>query len=163
MSAFGRAGVSDRGGVKDETTDSGSDPTLRGARVLVAEDNEINQQIALELLEERGINVTIANDGREAVVAVNEGEFDLVLMDIQMPNMDGHEATIEIRQDQQFKDLPIIAMTAHALATEWDKCLASGMNDHVTKPIDPIALIEVVRNWVRPRNLDDSGARGAHL
>ena len=158
MSAFGRAGVSDRGGVKDETTDSGSDPTLRGARVLVAEDNEINQQIALELLEERGINVTIANDGREAVVALNEGEFDLVLMDIQMPNMDGHEATIEIRQDQRFKDLPIIAMTAHALATEWDKCLASGMNDHVTKPIDPIALIEVVRNWVRPRKLDDAGA-----
>lgn len=158
MSAFGRAGVSDRGGGKDEATSSGPDPTLRGARVLVAEDNEINQQIALELLEERGINVTIANDGREAVVAVNEGEFDLVLMDIQMPNMDGHEATIEIRQDQRFKDLPIIAMTAHALATEWDKCLASGMNDHVTKPIDPIALIEVVRHWVRPRNLDGSGA-----
>ena len=158
MSAFGRAGVSDRGGGKDEATSSGPDPTLRGARVLVAEDNEINQQIALELLEERGIDVTVANDGREAVVAVNEGEFDLVLMDIQMPNMDGHEATIEIRQDQRFKDLPIIAMTAHALATEWDKCLASGMNDHVTKPIDPIALIEVVRHWVRPRNLDDSGA-----
>ena len=158
MSAFGRAGVSDRGGGKDEATSSGPDPTLRGARVLVAEDNEINQQIALELLEERGINVTIAIDGREAVVAVNEGEFDLVLMDIQMPNMDGHEATIEIRQDRRFKDLPIIAMTAHALATEWDRCLASGMNDHVTKPIDPIALIEVVRHWVRPRNLDDSGA-----
>ena len=158
MSAFGRAGVSDRSGGEDEATSSGPDPTLRGARVLVAEDNEINQQIALELLEERGINVTIANDGREAVVAVNEGEFDLVLMDIQMPNMDGHEATIEIRQDQRFKDLPIIAMTAHALATEWDKCLASGMNDHVTKPIDPIALIEVVRHWVRPRNPDDSGA-----
>jgi PAS domain S-box-containing protein len=158
MSAFGRAGVLERDGVKDETTDLRSDPTLRGARVLVAEDNEINQQIVLELLDERGINVTIANDGCEAVVAVNEGGFDLVLMDIQMPNMDGYEATIEIRQDQRFKDLPIIAMTAHAFAAECDKCLASGMNDHVTKPIDPTALFEAIRNWVRPRNLDDSGA-----
>jgi CheY-like chemotaxis protein/HPt (histidine-containing phosphotransfer) domain-containing protein len=158
MSAFGRAGVSERGGVKDETTDSGSDPTLQGARVLVAEDNEINQQIALELLEERGINVTIASDGCEAVAAVKEGEFDLVLMDVQMPNMDGHEATIEIRQDQRFKDLPIIAMTAHASDAECDKCLTSGMNDHVTKPIDPTTLFEAVRHWVRPQNFDDLGA-----
>jgi CheY-like chemotaxis protein/HPt (histidine-containing phosphotransfer) domain-containing protein len=158
MSAFGRAGVSDRGGVIGETTKSGPDLTLRGARVLVVEDNEINQQIALELLEDKGINVTIANDGREAVVAVNKGAFDLVLMDIQMPNMDGHEATIEIRQDHRFKDLPIIAMTAHAFDAEWDKCLASGMSDHVTKPIDPTAFLEAVRRWVRPRNLGDSNA-----
>jgi CheY-like chemotaxis protein/HPt (histidine-containing phosphotransfer) domain-containing protein len=124
----------------------------------VAEDNEINQQIALELLEERGINVTIASDGCEAVAAVKEGEFDLVLMDVQMPNMDGHEATIEIRQDQRFKDLPIIAMTAHASDAECDKCLTSGMNDHVTKPIDPTTLFEAVRHWVRPQNFDDLGA-----
>jgi len=159
VSAVGRDGVSERNQAENNTMELRSSPNLKGARVLVAEDNEINQQIVLELLEYRGINVTIADDGREAVEAVNNGAFDLVLMDIQMPNMDGHEATIKIRQDQRFKDLPIVAMTAHAFDAEWDKCLASGMNDHVTKPIDPTALTEAVRHWVGPRILHNSGAQ----
>jgi PAS domain S-box-containing protein len=157
VSAVGPDGVSERNQAEKNTMDLRSGPNLKGARVLVAEDNDINQQIVLELLEYRGINVTITNDGREAVEAVNNGAFDLVLMDIQMPNMDGHEATIKIRQDQRFKDLPIIAMTAHAFDAEWHKCLASGMNDHLTKPIYPTALTEAVRHWARPRDPDNSG------
>jgi len=159
VSAFGRAGASETSAAEKNTVDLASDPSLHGAHVLVAEDNDINQQIVLELLAHKGITVTIANDGREAVKAVKKEAFDLVLMDIQMPTMDGHEATIEIRRDHRFKDLPIIAMTAHAFDVEWDNCLASGMNDHLTKPIDPIALFEAVRKWAKSGNSDGSGTQ----
>ena len=122
-----------------------SEPRLRGARILLAEDNEINQQIAIELLEGAGATVQVANNGREAVEnSVNGPQpppFDVVLMDLQMPEMDGYQATAKIRSDARFATLPIIAMTAHATMEERQRCLAAGMNDHISKPIDPGAAV----------------------
>jgi len=119
---------------------------LSGARILLAEDNEINQQIAVELLEGVGARVTIANNGREAVEALQKAPdaYDLVLMDLQMPEMGGYEATAKIRSEARFAQLPIIAMTAHATLEEKQRCLDAGMNEHVSKPIDPNALYETV-------------------
>jgi PAS domain S-box-containing protein len=123
---------------------------LRGARVLLAEDNEINQQVAQEMLEKAGLVVGIANNGEEAVRRVKAEVYDAVLMDIQMPVMGGFEATEEIRKDSRFKDLPIIAMTAHAMAGDREKSLAAGMNDHVTKPIDPDELFSALLRGIKP-------------
>ena len=121
---------------------------LRGARILLAEDNEINQQIAVELLEGAGATVKVANNGREAVEILSSGPqpppFDVVLMDLQMPEMDGYQATAKLRSDARFATLPIIAMTAHATIEERQRCLAAGMNDHISKPIDPDNLFETV-------------------
>jgi two-component system sensor histidine kinase/response regulator len=126
---------------------------LRGARILVTEDNEINQQIAVELLEGTGATVTVANNGREAVDLLSNGPqpspFDVVLMDLQMPEMDGYQATAKLRSDARFAALPIIAMTAHATLEERQRCLASGMDDHISKPIDPSALFETVARYCR--------------
>ena len=113
---------------------------LAGARLLLVEDNEINQQVAAELLRAAGAEVDIATNGRVAVEQVARQHYDAVLMDLQMPEMDGYEATRAIRRDGRFADLQIIAMTAHAMASEKEKCLAAGMNDHVAKPIDPDSL-----------------------
>jgi PAS domain S-box-containing protein len=123
---------------------------LRGARVLLVEDNEINQQVAEELLGQAGIDVTIANDGQEGVetLAARPEAFDAVLMDIQMPVLDGYAATREIREDKRFEALPIIAMTATAMAGDRDKALDAGMDDHVAKPIDVAALFEVLGRWI---------------
>jgi two-component system sensor histidine kinase/response regulator len=125
---------------------------LRGVRLLLAEDNEINQQIAIELLEGAGAQVQIANNGKEAVELVQSGEsFDAVLMDLQMPVMGGLEATGLIRADARFKDLPVIAMTAHAMVEERDRCLAAGMVDHITKPLDPPVMFKSLLRWVKAR------------
>ena len=128
---------------------------LRGAHVLLVEDNPINQQVAREVLEQVGIQVTIANDGQEAVQAVALHPFQAVLMDVQMPNMDGYEATHLIRAKPEGKDLPIIAMTAHAMAGDREKCLTKGMNDHVPKPTEPVALYNVLLRWIKPVTEDD--------
>jgi two-component system sensor histidine kinase/response regulator len=127
--------------------ESGHTPTLRGARILLTEDNEINQQIAVELLESAGATVTVANNGREAIAMVTAQTpppFDVVLMDLQMPEMDGYQATAALRANPRLVSLPIIAMTAHATVEERQRCLAAGMNDHVAKPIDPVALFDTV-------------------
>ena len=121
---------------------------LLGAKVLLAEDNPINQQVATELLESNGLIVTVVNNGLEAVEAVGQSDFDIVLMDIQMPEMDGFQATAEIRKDPFFKNLPILAMTAHAMAGDREKSLNAGMDDHITKPIDPDKLFEALIKWV---------------
>jgi len=123
---------------------------IRGARVLVVEDNEINQQVAHEILVGAGVNVSLVNHGQEAVEAVKENEYDAVLMDVQMPVMDGYEATRIIRSDPRFRELPIIAMTAHAMTGDREKSLEAGMNDHVTKPIDPDQLFTTLLKWVQP-------------
>jgi len=125
---------------------------LRGARILVTEDNEINQQIAVELLEGAGAVVTVANNGREAVEMLSRpgpAAFDVVMMDLQMPEMDGYQATAKLRADPRLASLPIIAMTAHATVEERQRCLAAGMNDHVAKPIDPAALFEAVGRFYK--------------
>lgn len=123
---------------------------LQGKRILVVEDNEINQQIATELLASEGVVVGIANNGREAVDLLTTGNeaYDAVLMDIQMPEMDGHEAARLIRRDSRFCDLPLIAMTAHALDEERQLVLESGMNDLLTKPVDPKALFALLVRYV---------------
>jgi PAS domain S-box-containing protein len=131
----------------EPSTPREQDHPLEGVRVLVAEDNEINQQIATELLTSAGMDVVVAENGREAVDKVLHGtdSFDMVLMDIQMPEMDGYEATRLIRADPRFVDLPIIAMTAHALVQERQKAANAGMTDHISKPIDPQAMFETLR------------------
>ncbi len=117
-----------------------------GMRVLLAEDNDINQQIAIELLGMVGVAVDVAGTGREAYASLCESAdaYHLVLMDLEMPEMDGHEATRLIRQDARFDKLPIVAMTAHALAEVRDQCLAEGMQDYLTKPIHPEKLYAVL-------------------
>jgi PAS domain S-box-containing protein len=119
---------------------------LSGLHLLLVEDNELNQQIARELLEAAGAQVTVAGDGFQGVESVLSGaqRFDLVLMDIQMPGMDGIEATRRIRADGRFSPLPIIALTAHAFVEERQRALACGMNDHITKPIDSRAMMNAI-------------------
>jgi two-component system, sensor histidine kinase and response regulator len=121
---------------------------LAGARVLLVEDNEINQQIAMEILDGAGLVVSLVNNGQEAVDAVQSASYDAVLMDVQMPVMDGYTATGVIRRDERFRDLPIIAMTAHAMAGDQEKSTTAGMNDHVTKPIDPDRLFATLAKWI---------------
>jgi signal transduction histidine kinase/DNA-binding response OmpR family regulator/HPt (histidine-containing phosphotransfer) domain-containing protein len=126
-----------------------------GIRVLLVEDNEMNQQVATELLESAGAIVTIANHGGEAVKILTAGEqppkFDVVFMDLQMPEMDGFTATRLLRSDSRLRNFPIIAMTAHALVEERQRCLDAGMNDHVSKPIDPDNLFVTLLRWAKPR------------
>jgi CheY-like chemotaxis protein/HPt (histidine-containing phosphotransfer) domain-containing protein len=129
---------------------------IRGATVLLVEDNEINQQVAEEILQQAGLFVRIANNGKEAVEMVKVENFDVVLMDIQMPVMGGFEATREIRRDERFKYLPIIAMTAHAMAGDREKSIEAGMNDHVTKPIEPGQLISALVKWIKPGDRETS-------
>ena len=138
---------------------------IRGARILLAEDNEINQQVAREILEGAGLIVNLADDGQQAVNMVKENPYEAVLMDIQMPVMDGYQATRKIREwevevrgqkkegsdlSPQRSALPIIAMTAHAMAGDEEKSLQAGMNGHVTKPIDPDQLFAALQKWIPP-------------
>lgn len=120
---------------------------LSGASILIVEDNEVNRQLAVELLESVGVNAAIAINGKEGIEAVLKNKYDLVLMDIQMPEMDGLEATKQIRE-MGMKELPIVAMTAHAMKGDAEKCLEAGMNSHVSKPIDPEHLFATLVKWV---------------
>lgn len=154
MEVFGK---SDRRKARISSQEAGITAALErieGAKILLVEDNKINQQVAMELLEDAGLIVTLADNGREAVEKVltagAESSFDAVLMDLQMPEMDGYVACRNIRKHTRFNDLPILAMTAHAMADEREKCLKAGMNDHVTKPIDPQALFATLTKWVQP-------------
>ncbi len=127
---------------------------LGGASVLLVEDNPINQQVASEFLEQAGVSVVIASHGAEALDRLRDlgsERFDAVLMDLQMPQMDGFEATRRIREQAKYKDLPIIAMTAHAFEEERQRCLDEGMNDHVAKPIDPDKLLATLAHWIAPK------------
>ena len=123
---------------------------IRGAKILLVEDNTINQEVAVELLKQAGMNVTVTNNGEEGVNTVKSQTFDLVLMDIQMPVVDGITATRMIREDERFKDLPILAMTAHAMSGDYKKSLEAGMNDHLTKPIHPEKLFAALLRWIKP-------------
>jgi signal transduction histidine kinase/CheY-like chemotaxis protein len=124
---------------------------LRGARVLLAEDNEVNQELALEILGEAGLVVEVAGDGAQAIEMLKAGTYDGVLMDCQMPVMDGYAATRAIRRDPAYATLPIIAMTANAMDGDREKCLNAGMNDHVTKPIDTDQLLSTMARWIQVR------------
>ena len=123
---------------------------LNGARVLLVEDNEINRELVLELLQKAGIHASVANDGEEALALLEKEHFDAVLMDIQMPTMDGYATTQALRRQQRWVDLPVIAMTANAKPEDRRRCLAVGMNDYIVKPIDIKLMFEVLQRWIRP-------------
>lgn len=127
--------------------------SLRGARVLLVEDNDINQEVATELLEQAGLIVDIADNGLIALEKIRNNPYSIVLMDMQMPVMDGLEATVEIRRDPRFVNLPIVAMTANVLQSDRDRCREAGMNGHVAKPIDPDELWSTLLNVIEPVNL----------
>ena len=122
-------------------------PELAGLRVLLVEDNEVNQELAVALLERVGIQVTLAGDGRQALSCLKAGRFDCVLMDCQMPEMDGYTATRLMRQQPEWSRLPVIAMTANAMAGEREKVLEAGMNDHVPKPVPVGELYRKIAVW----------------
>ena len=121
---------------------------LRGARVLLAEDNPINQEVAASLLMAMGAQVDLADNGEVAVQKVREGHYDLILMDIQMPVMDGLRATAEIRKLPGRAEVPIIAMTANAFSEDRERCIAAGMNDHLAKPVEPLVLQRCLADWL---------------
>jgi len=125
--------------------------SIRDARVLLVEDNELNREVATGLLEGAPVTVSAADNGEVAIRMLNESKYDVVLMDMQMPVMDGLAASRAIRQNSQFKDLPIIAMTANAMAGDREKCVEAGMNDHLAKPIDPDKLFEALLRWIPAR------------
>ncbi len=135
---------------------------LAGVRILLAEDNRINQNVARELLESVGIIVEVANNGEEAVHILQDrgDEFDGVLMDVQMPVMDGYEATKVIRANPVLNEIPVIAVTAHAMQGDRDKCLQAGMNDYVAKPITPELLFSVLTRWTRPEHMETMRRNG---
>ena len=125
---------------------------LDGARVLLVEDHPLNQELASELLRRAGVQVELAGDGQQALDRLAaEPAFDAVLMDCQMPVMDGYEATRRLRLDPRWRDLPVIAMTASAFADDRDRALASGMNAHITKPLDVEAMLRTLADWVGER------------
>ena len=116
--------------------------------MLLAEDNEVNQLVARKILEKAGLTVKIANNGLEALAMIEAEPFDLVLMDIQMPEMDGLEAARRLRADPRYRDLPVVAMTAHAMSGDRELSLEAGMNDHVTKPINLPELFSTLVRWI---------------
>ncbi|KGE04790.1 response regulator [Pseudohaliea rubra] len=123
---------------------------VRGARVLLVEDNDINRELAVELLESNGLSVAVAVDGQEALERLDEETFDGVLMDCHMPVMDGYAATRALRSQRRFRDLPILAMTANAMAGDRERVLEAGMNDHIPKPIDIDLLFSTLAHWITP-------------
>ena len=121
---------------------------LAGQRILLVEDNFINQQVAREILQQAGLKVVVAENGKDALGKIRQEQFDLVLMDVQMPEMDGYQATKIIRRNKKFKSLPIIAMTAQAMSGDKEKCLNAGMNDYIAKPISIQNTLSVLSRWL---------------
>ena len=126
----------------------------REIKVLLVEDNQLNQHVATKMLESFGLSVTVAENGRQALDLLWSTPFDLILMDIQMPEMDGLTATKIIRSDEHYKDLPILAMTAHAMQGDREKSLAAGMNDHITKPISPSTLLVMLKKYIKSKSFN---------
>jgi PAS domain S-box-containing protein len=171
MQAFGKDAPRQLQTEGEKKLEAAASETLAGASVLLVEDNEINQQVAMEILSGAGLKVTVAGNGQEALDRVRAGAFDAVLMDVQMPVMDGYTATRKIRELEAQRlqgeadgssasasrakppasGLPIIAMTAHAMSGDHEKSIAAGMDDHITKPIDPVKLFGTLVKWIGPR------------
>jgi signal transduction histidine kinase/ActR/RegA family two-component response regulator len=131
------------------------EPRLKGlanlARILIVEDNQVNQKVVTAVLRKRGYSIELANDGMEALSKLEKyGSFDLVLMDVQMPVLDGLEATRRIRQEKRWQDLPIVAMTAHAMNGDRERCLDAGMNGYISKPVHPSHLLNTVDEYLNP-------------
>jgi two-component system sensor histidine kinase/response regulator len=133
---------------------------LKTARVLLVEDNEINQQVGQELLETLGVTAEIAADGRQAIAAAESRHPDVILMDVQMPVMDGRAATAALRDHPSLHDVPIVALTAHAMAGERERCLAAGMDDYLSKPIDDTELCRKLLKWLPEAGANSDPAAG---
>ncbi len=155
------------GSAKNVLRSSASEPLRcerRGARILLVEDNITNQQVALGILRAFGLRADTASDGAEALAALERRNYDLVLMDCRMPNMDGYEATRRIRLlEGDVQNVPVVAMTAHAMPGEREKCLEAGMDDYVVKPISPGILAEVLNKWLPVCERSENGAREGAL
>ncbi|WP_321491975.1 response regulator [uncultured Desulfobacter sp.] len=153
MDAFGRKVEHRQPAMEDDMIIPKNFNTVKGARILLVEDNEINQDVAVEILQDEGFLVSVAENGQQAVEMIKSPAspgFDAVLMDLQMPVMDGYEATRQLRKDNRFDRLPIIAMTADAMIGVKEKVLEIGMNDYVSKPIEPDDLFQVLAKWITP-------------
>ncbi|MFA5903111.1 MAG: response regulator [Desulfobacula sp.] len=175
MQVFGKKPMDEKFGLKGVMKSTQRYPfNLKGTNILLAEDNEINQEVVLKLLTEEGITADVAISGKDALEAVKNTSYDAILMDIQMPEMDGYETTRRIREYEsglkaQFTDtkeihsaslliprVPIIAMTAHALRGDREKCLAAGMDDYISKPVEPDLLFIILEKWIdRSQKADD--------
>ena len=131
---------------------------LRGAWLLLVEDNEVNQEVAEHILNDAGIRVDIASNGAIALAKIEENTYDGVLMDCQMPVMDGYQATRKLRQDPRYSNLPVIAMTANAMVGDKEKCLDAGMNDFIAKPIDVAQLFGTLARWIAPATPQEMAA-----
>jgi len=136
-----------------ERLDQGYEAAVRiaGSQVLLVEDNDINQELAVSLLTTAGVSVDVANNGMEALAMVAAKTYDAVLMDCQMPVMDGYAATIEIRKDARFASLPVLAMSANVMAGDKEKCLEAGMDDYIAKPINVAQLFKTLALWIKPK------------
>jgi PAS domain S-box-containing protein len=134
---------------------------LKGHKVLLVEDTLFNQEIATEFLQQAGLQVSLAENGQEALEALKNHEFDAVLMDVQMPVMDGFEATRQIRLQSKFQQLPIIAMTANAMKGDKNRCLQAGMNDYISKPVSQDLLYQALLRWIAPQDEADLPALSA--
>gem|GEM_PF-3399748 len=146
-------GLADSGSPRSAQRDEsllGHRGTLAGARILLVEDNPINQELATDVLSRAGIVVTVASNGQEALDMLDRERFDGVLMDCQMPVMDGYDATRALRKQPRWGDLPVIAMTANAMVGDREKAVAAGMNDHIAKPIKVQDVFATLARWIRP-------------
>jgi CheY-like chemotaxis protein/HPt (histidine-containing phosphotransfer) domain-containing protein len=154
LRAFGQGAALQPGNVSGHARSHTLSDKVRGASLLLVEDNEINQQVASEILSRAGLHVTIANNGSEALDILFAGQhhFDGILMDIQMPILDGYQTTIAIRQRHEYDQLPIIAMTANAFSTDREQAFAAGMNEHIAKPINVEQLFKVLEQLVSAAN-----------
>ncbi|MDD2844392.1 MAG: PAS domain S-box protein [Rhodoferax sp.] len=151
MSLLGEAPEGRRSSTEAPSLSAENLASIKGARILLVEDNDLNQEVATELLRDAGFIVDVAENGEIAVQKVKQASFDLVLMDMQMPVMDGLTATREIRKLPALAELPIIAMTANVQMSDRQRCVEAGMNDHLAKPIDPELLWQSLSRWIRPR------------
>ena len=149
--------MSRRGGAATYNNYISAAAPLRGKRILLAEDNEVNQQVATAFLQSAGLEVSVACNGLQALEMAQSGQFAAILMDMHMPEMDGLEACRAIRKLPQCRDIPILAMTANAFDEDRNACLEAGMNDHIGKPIDSDNLARVLLSWLDKTLHRDAG------
>ncbi|WP_291325622.1 PAS domain S-box protein [Desulfovibrio sp. UCD-KL4C] len=152
MNAYGRKVKSERRIPFRQEKINAATAKLKGAYILLVEDNEINQNVAVDLLDNYGARVKVAVNGKEALEILENETFDGVLMDCQMPVMDGYTASRKIREQEKFKDLPIIAMTANVMTGDHERSLQAGMNDHIGKPIQINEMLYIMSKWITPSN-----------
>ena len=142
-----------------QAPDTSGERRQHRARILLVEDNAVNQKVAVGILQRENHDVIAANNGREALECLECHSFDIVLMDVQMPEMDGFEATHRIRASDRWRHLPIIAMTAHAMKGDRERCLEVGMDDYIVKPIRAGDLIDMVEKWTTDRTAQHAHGR----